>query len=346
MGVTLTSAHREPLRSSQEVMKPRVQHPAPKKCTDTTEYSSHLELLWRDVGHRCIRDVVADECPLYGLLCHAWEAGWWWKARPVKYTDVLVQTLTLCYRRVISVSFRTTVITFTTPVRKSAAWSPLWGGCQLAVSCRRFQKSIWFLSASSPSAKKQTDVIAISLGERHADVSTRLDFYSPSEVWTNGRCAGACVAARRSRATVARHCPRTPNRPWLQSSLQERVRPPPIWKINNAGENLSAVSSLTASTQPCPSWISASCFYTLALSAVFNHALEVLSHVLVLNSLVIVLSHTTSFLNRVTGVKDRSLYRAEPSIGIDWSEEYYSFTMTSWHIYTLFVAAFFARRSF
>lgn len=233
-----------------------------------------------------------------------------------------MQTLTLCYRRVISVSFRTTVITFTTPERKSTARSLLWGGCQLAVSCQPFQKSFWFLSASSPSAKKQTDVIAISLGERHADVSTRLDFYSPSEVWTNSGCAGACVAARWSRDTVARHCPRTPNRPWLQSSLQERVRPPPTWKINNAGENLSAVSSLTASTQPCPSWISASSFYILALSAVFNHALEVWSHVLVLNLLVIVLSPATWFLNRIAGLKERSLYKPEPLIGIDWSEEY------------------------
>lgn len=100
-------------------------------------------------------------------------------------------------------------------------------------------------------------------------MSTRLDFYSPSEVWTNSGCVGACVAAPWSWDTVARHCPRTPNRPWRQSSLQEKVRPPPIWKINNAGENLSAVSSLTTSTQPCPSSISASSFYILTLSAVF-----------------------------------------------------------------------------
>lgn len=218
-------------------------------------------------------------------------------------------------------AFAAIVITFTTPVRKATARSPLWGGCQLAVSCQRLQESIWFSSASSPSAKKQTDVIAISLGERHADVSTRLDFYSPSEVWTNSCCVGACVAARWCGDTVARHCPRTPNRPWLQSSLQERVRPPPIWRINNAGANLSAVSSLTASTQPWPSWISASSFYILAFSAVFDPPLEVLTGVFVLNLLVIMLSLTTWFLNRIPALTDRRLHKPETLIDIDWSEE-------------------------
>lgn len=169
----------------------------------------------------------------------------------------------------------------------------------------------------SLTAKKQTHVIAISLGERRADVSTRLDFYSPSEVWTNSGCVGACVAAQWSWDTVVRHCPRTPNRPWLQSSLQETVRPPPIWKINNAGENLSAVSSLTTSAQPCPSWISGSSFYILTRSAVFLfcffHVLVVLSAALFLNLLVIVLSTAAHVSNRVNNVKHQSLYKPETS---------------------------------
>lgn len=59
--------------------------------------------------------------------------------------------------------------------------------CQLSVffAMPVFQKSIWFLSFFSAAAKEQTDVIAISLGERHTDVSTRLDFYSPRVVWAN-----------------------------------------------------------------------------------------------------------------------------------------------------------------
>lgn len=71
--VTLTSVHWEPLCSSREMMMPRVQHPTPKQCSDTTEYSSHIQLLWPNMGQCCIRDVGADEGRLYGELCHAWE---------------------------------------------------------------------------------------------------------------------------------------------------------------------------------------------------------------------------------------------------------------------------------
>lgn len=81
-------------------------------------------------------------------------------------------------------------------------------------------------------------------------MSTRLDFYSPTEVWANSGCAeGLCGWA----VILGHGCTALPqdSKQTVTLVLITRVgQTTPIWKINNARENLSAATSLTASTQP------------------------------------------------------------------------------------------------
>lgn len=123
-------------------------------------------------------------------------------------------------------------------------------------SCWLFSKSIWCLPFSSPSEKKQTDVIAISPGERqHRCVNkARLlqSKWSLSKQWLCGSLCGWAVILGHGCMTLPRDSKQTVTLVLITRVDQTTSR------INNAGENLSAATSATTCTQPRPLWISGS----------------------------------------------------------------------------------------
>lgn len=109
--------------------------------------------------------------------------------------------------------------------------------------------------------------MAISFGERQHRCVNKLwllqSKWSLSKHWLCIVVCGWAVIQGHGRTELPRDSKQT-----VTPDLITRVgQTTPIWKINNAGENLTAATSLTTSTQPCPAWSGESIIYVLLLQA-------------------------------------------------------------------------------
>lgn len=134
--------------------------------------------------------------------------------------------------------------------------------------------NIWFCFYSTPSEKKQADVLAISFGERQHRCVNKVWLLqskgSLSKHWLCWALCGWAVIQGHSRSALPRDSKQTVT-PALITWVGQTT---PIRKINNAGENRSAATLLTTSTQPCLPWRAESIIYMLLLQTPLFYSLS------------------------------------------------------------------------